>query len=74
MWFTTAKREITRSWLCRERIILATAFVPVHAFETVPHVPSELHRRFGLPVYVSSQEVTVTLTGAFDVAVIGQDA
>ena len=53
---------------------LARASLPVQALETVPQVPSGLHRRFGLPVYVSSQDVTVTFTATEDAAVIGHDA
>ena len=46
----------------------------MHGLETVPQVPSVLHLRLGLPVYVSSHEVTVTVTADAPVAVMGQDA
>jgi hypothetical protein len=52
----------------------AAAHVPVHGRWTAPQVPSGLHVRVGLPVYVSVHDVTVTLTAVAAAAVIGHDA
>jgi hypothetical protein len=46
----------------------------MHGLLTGPQVPSGRHWRCGLPTYVSSQVVTVTVTGDDDDAVMGHAA